>query len=382
MMATYDARPTPEELLERYDLRSKPEASGRGKLRVILGAAPGVGKTYHMLIEGRRLSADGDDVVVGYVETHGRTETEAQLGTLEIVPRKKLDYQGKLLEEMDADAIIARSPDIVLIDELAHTNVPGSRNEKRWMDVEEIREAGIDVISTLNIQHIESLNGTVGTITGVAVRETVPDWVLAEATEVQLVDLSVSALLERLKDGKVYEPQRAEQALRGLFREGNLTALRELALRQTAATVDDKLEDYMRDNEIEAVWGAAERILVLLDPNVPGEHAVRRAWRLAAGHRAELLALAIVEPGDQGARERLNSSIRLAEDLGAVVQIVETGDGVAAIAKLARDVNASTIVIAYRPERGWRRKFEAPFIDRLFEALDGVDLHLVECPHL
>ncbi len=248
------------------------------------------------------------------------------------------------------------------------------------MDVEEIREAGIDVISTLNIQHIESLNGTVGTITGVAVRETVPDWVLAEATEVQLVDLSVPALIERLKDGKVYEPQRAEQALRGFFREGNLTALRELALRQTAATVDDKLEDYMRDNEIDAVWGAAERILVLLDPDIPSEHAVRSAWRLAAGHRTELLALAIVDPGDPAARDRLLPAIRFAEDLGAVVRVVESRDPLAVIAQVARDGNTSTLVIPYRPGRGWRSRLDLSLVDRLFALLDGVDLHLVESP--
>lgn len=373
-----DARPDPEDLLDRYHLRTEPEENGRGKLRVILGAAPGVGKTYQMLNEGRRLKSDGNDVVVGYVETHGRAETEAQLGDLEIVPRKRIDYQGKLLEEMDVGAIISRNPDIVLVDELAHTNVPGSRTEKRWMDVEAIRDAGISVVTTLNIQHIESLNGTVSTITGVAVRETVPDWVLAEATEVQLVDLSVQALIERLREGKVYEPRRAEQALRGFFREGNLTALRELALRHTAATVDDQLEGYMRDNEIEAVWGAAERILVLLDPDIPSERAVRSAWRLAAGHRAELLALAVVAPGDKSATERLGAALRLAEDLGASAQIIESRTAIESIAKFARDVNASTIVVAYRPERGWRKKIESSFVDRLFEALDGVDLHLVE----
>jgi two-component system sensor histidine kinase KdpD len=373
-----DARPDPEDLLDRYDLRSEPEENARGKLRIILGAAPGVGKTWQMLLEGRRLRADGADVVIGYVETHGRQETAAQIGDLEIVPRAAIDYRGKQLEELDLGAVIARRPDIVLIDELAHTNVPGSRNQKRWMDVEEIRDAGIDVITTLNIQHLESLNTTVGHITGVAVRETVPDRIVAEATEVQLVDLSVPALIERLKDGKVYEPERARQALEGFFREGNLTALRELALRHTAATVDDQLEDYMRDNEIDAVWGAAERILVLLDPGIPSDHAVRSAWRLAAGYRAELLALAIVEPGDRAARERLAPAIRLAEDLGATVEIVESRDRLAVIAQITRDQNASTLVIPYRAGRGWRSRLEPSTLDLLFDLLDGVDLHFVE----
>lgn len=380
MKSLDDHRPDPDELLDRYDLRSEPEVSGLGALRVILGAAPGVGKTYQMLAEGRRLRAEGEDVVIGYVETHGRVETEAQLGDLEIVPRKQISYQDKLLEEMDVDAILARRPEVVLVDELAHTNIPGSRKEKRWMDVEEIRAAGIDVITTLNIQHIESLNGTVGTITGVAVRETVPDWVLAEATEVQLVDLSVPALIERLKDGKVYEPARAEQALRGFFREGNLTALRELALRQTAATVDDQLDSYMRGHDIDLVWAAADRILVVLDADLPSEHAVRSAWRLAAGYRAELVAIVVIAPGDNAAKARLGAAMRLAEDLGARIEVIESRDRIAAVAQAARDENASTLVLSYRADRGLRSRFEGSFVDRLFEALDGVDLHLVEAP--
>lgn len=373
-----DDRPDPEELLERYDLWSKPKESGRGKLRVILGAAPGVGKTWQMLNEGRRLKADGEDVVVGYVETHGRKETAAQIGDLEIVPRKRVDYQGKQLEELDLEGVVARHPDIVLIDELAHTNVPGSANAKRWMDVEAIRDAGIDVITTVNIQHVESLNTTVGHITGVTVRETVPDRIVADATEVQLVDLSVPALIERLKEGKGYETERARQAMQGFFREGNLTALRELALRQTAATVDEQLEGYMRGHEIDAVWGAADRIMVLLDADVKSEYSIRSAWRIAAGYRADLIALAIITPGDEAARLRLAPALRLAEDLGATVRLIERKDRIAAIAEIAREENASTLVCTYSTERGWRSKLEGSFVDRLFEALDGVDLHLVE----
>jgi two-component system sensor histidine kinase KdpD len=373
-----DHRPDPDELLDRYDLRSRPEVGGRGALRIILGAAPGVGKTWQILNEGRRLRADGVDVVVGYVETHGRAETAAQLGDLEIVPRRQIDYQGKLLEEMDLDGVIERRPEIALIDELAHTNVPGSRNPKRWMDVEAVRDAGIDVITTVNIQHIESLNGTVETITGIQVRETVPDWVVADATEVQLVDLSVPALIERLKDGKVYEPARAEQALRGFFREGNLTALRELALRQTAASVDDQLDTYMRGHDIDEVWDAADRILVVIDPAIPSEHAVRSAWRLAAGNRAELVAIAVLHPGERADGALLTPALRLAEDLGARVRIIEGRDRVAAVSQAARDENASILVLPYRPARGLRTRLEARFVDQLFDTLEGVEVHLVE----
>lgn len=373
-----DERPDPEALLERYDLWSRTKDSGRGSLRIILGSAPGVGKTWQMLTEGRRLKGDGEDVVVGFVETHGRAETAAQLGDLEIVPRATIDYRGKRLDELDLEAVLARKPGIVLIDELAHTNAPGSANAKRWMDVEAIRDAGIDVITTLNIQHLESLNATVGHITGVAVRETVPDRIVADATEVQLVDLSVPALIERLKDGKVYEPARAQQALQGFFREGNLTALRELALRQTAATVDEHLEGYMRGHDIDAVWGAAERVMVLLDPDTDSEFATRSAWRLAAGYRADLIALAVLAPGDTSTRSRLDAAMRLAEDLGASVRIVEHKDRIFAIANAARDENASTLVFTYNPSKGWRGRLEESFVERLFAALDGVDLHLVE----
>jgi two-component system sensor histidine kinase KdpD len=246
------------------------------------------------------------------------------------------------------------------------------------MDVEAVRDSGIDVITTVNIQHIESLNGTVETITGIQVRETVPDWVVADATEVQLVDLSVPALLERLKDGKVYEPARAEQALRGFFREGNLTALRELALRQTAASVDDQLDTYMRGHDIDEVWDAADRILVVIDPDVPSEHAVRSAWRLAAGNRAELVAIAVLPPGDRASGALLTPALRLAEDLGARVRIIEGRDRVAAMSQAARDENASILVLPYRTPRGLRDRFETRFVDRLFDALEGVEVHLVE----
>src|SRR5215467_12662701 len=258
-------RPTPEELLDRYQLRDRPADSGpvagneagggdthrpqRGRLRIYLGMAAGVGKTYAMLNEGQRRKSRGTDVVVGYVETHGRRLTEQQLGDLEVVPRKKVTYRGITLQEMDVDAILARHPAVVLVDELAHTNVPGSQNEKRYQDVQELLAAGITVISTLNIQHLEGLNDIIESITGVRQRETLPDRVLDEADEVELVDIAPDALRARLRHGNVYPSERAERALQNYFSQSNLTALRELALRRTAEKTETQLEAMMEHRE-------------------------------------------------------------------------------------------------------------------------------------
>src|SRR6266567_2019358 len=269
-----EGRPDPEELLRRYSLRDSdlaaappqvspsgsdqkkavpaPQGGGtyphrRGRLRVYLASAAGAGKTYAMLNEGHRREGRGTDVVIGYVEAHNRPQTEAQIGDLEIAPRKKVTYRGVTLEEMDTDAIIARHPKVALIDELAHTNVPGSKHIKRYQDVLEILDAGIDVVTTLNIQHLESLNDLVASITGIRVRETLPDWVLDQADEVELVDISPAALRQRMRHGNIYPLERIEAALGNFFREGNLTALRELALRRTAEKTETQLEQYMTD---------------------------------------------------------------------------------------------------------------------------------------
>src|SRR5438046_8349327 len=281
-----EGRPNPEELLKRYSLRDSdlevprsttpavgdqatPETGGyphrRGRLRVYLGAVAGSGKTYTMLNEGHRRESRGTDVVIGYVETHGRPETQAQIGDLEIVPRKKVTYRGVTLEEMDTEAVIARHPKVALIDELAHTNVPGSKHTKRYQDVEEILDAGIDVVTTLNIQHLESLNDLVASITGVRVRETLPDWILDQADEVELIDISPHALRQRMKHGNIYPTQRIDAALNNFFREGNLTALRELALRRTAEKTEAQLEQYMTEHHISQPWPASERMLVGFD---------------------------------------------------------------------------------------------------------------------
>src|SRR6202165_694697 len=310
-----DGRPDPDALLKRYNLRDRdldaeassstePDASDyehqphrRGRLRVYLGAVAGAGKTYAMLNEGHRRESRGTDVVVGYVETHGRSQTQEQLGDLEIIPRKKITYRGVVLEEMNTEAIIARHPEVVLVDELAHTNVPGSKHAKRYQDVEELLDAGIDVVTTLNIQHLESLNDMVASITGVRVRETLPDRILDQADEVELIDISPYALRQRMKHGNIYPPDRIDAALNNFFREGNLTALRELALRRTAEKTETQLQEYMTEHHIAQTWSASERVLVGFDARPHTRQVLRDAWRLAHGLHADLIAVSIQPEG-------------------------------------------------------------------------------------
>ncbi|MBI3514221.1 MAG: two-component sensor histidine kinase, partial [Proteobacteria bacterium] len=254
--ADRDHRPSPEALL------AAAQQQGHGRLKIFLGAAPGVGKTYEMLATARAKQHDGIDVVVGVVETHGRPETAALLAGLAAIPRRRVEYRGKILEEMDLDAILARRPQLVLVDELAHTNAPGSRHPKRYLDVQELLVAGIDVYTTLNIQHVESLNDVVAQITRIRVRETLPDSVLDAAHEIEVVDLTPEDLIQRLKEGKVYVRDQAERATRHYFQPGNLTALRELALRRTAERVDDQMLSYMQAHAIRGPWAAGERLLV------------------------------------------------------------------------------------------------------------------------
>ena len=283
--ASEETRPSPDALLKAA------QREARGKFKIFFGAAPGVGKTYEMLVAARRRKAEGVDVVVGVVETHGRAETEAQLAGLEVMPRRKVDYKGRVLEEMDIDAILARRPALVLVDELAHTNAPGSRHPKRYLDVQELLAAGIDVYSTMNVQHVESLNDVVARITRIRVRETVPDSVVDAADEVELVDLTPADLMARLGEGKVYVHEQAQRALKHYFSPGNLTALRELALRRTAERVDDQMLSYMREHAITGPWGAGERVVVCVDPGPDAANAVRAAKRTADGLDAELIAL-------------------------------------------------------------------------------------------
>ena len=280
-------RPSPDALL------AQAAQEIRGRLKVFLGAAPGVGKTYEMLASAQAKQRDGIDIVVGVVETHGRRETEALLAGLEVIPRRTVEHRGHMLHEMDLDAILARCPKLVLVDELAHENAPGSRHPKRYMDVEELLAAGIDVYTTLNIQHVESLNDVVARITRIRVRETVPDSLIDHADEVELVDLTPEDLIQRLKDGKVYVPHQAERAIRNYFVPGNLTALRELALRRTAQRVDEQMVSYMRAHAIQGPWAASERVLVGVSEQANAPSVVRYTRRLADRLHAPWTAISV-----------------------------------------------------------------------------------------
>src|SRR4030081_2656009 len=314
-------RPSSDEMLER--VRREAGAGARGRLRVYVGMAPGVGKTFAMLHEGARRKARGTDVVIGFVEANGRPQTIEAIDGIEVVPRRRIPYQGVTLEEMDTEAVIARNPDIALIDELAHTNAPGSKHVKRWEDVREILDAGITVITTVNIQHVESLADIVETITGVAVRERIPDRIVDEADEVELVDITPHALRQRIRHGNVYPPERAQQALQQFFREGNLNALRELALRKVSTTVEEDLQEYMRDNEIDKVWPAAERVMVAIDEKPSAQHLIRKGWREATRAQTQLLVVFVETPAWTEAtaeqRRAVEDNIRFAEDLAAEV---------------------------------------------------------------
>jgi two-component system sensor histidine kinase KdpD len=300
----------------------------RGTLRVYLGAAAGVGKTFAMLNEGRRRREYGEDVVVGFVETHGRAKTAAQIGDLEVVSRKQFDYRGSSFEEMDVDAVLARRPQVALVDELAHTNVPGSRNEKRWQDVEELLAVGINVISTLNIQHLESLNDVVEEITGVKQRETIPDEIVRRADELQLVDLTPVALRNRLARGDVYPAERIDTALANYFRPGNLSALRELALAWLADRVDEGLEEYRRRHGIEEPWETRERIMVALTGSPDGERLIRRAARIAERTKGELVAVHVIPQDGLAAPAAavLDRQRELVDELGGSYHEVVGGD--------------------------------------------------------
>src|ERR1700686_5409780 len=311
-----DQRPSPEALLEA----ARREENRAGKLRIFVGAAPGVGKTYEMLQQARARKKDGYDIVIGIVETHGRRETESLLEGLEVIARRHLEYKGQWLEEMDLDAIIARRPQIVLVDELAHTNAPGSRHPKRYLDVEELLSRGIHVYTTVNIQHIESLNDVVAQITHVRVRETVPDSIFDRADAVELVDLTPDDLIQRLKEGKVYVPGQAQRALEHFFSPTNLTALRELALRRTAERVDDQLLSEMQARAIQGPWAAGERILVCISEDPRSASLVRYAKRLADRLHGPWVALSVEGRRalqlSEEERDRIADTLRLAEALG------------------------------------------------------------------
>ncbi|MBZ0115754.1 MAG: two-component system sensor histidine kinase KdbD, partial [Sandaracinaceae bacterium] len=278
-----DARPDPEALLER--VQAEHAAATRAKLKIWLGASPGVGKTYTMLENAQRLAVEGTDVLVGIIETHGREETASKIRGLHALPRRRVEHRGRTIEEFDHDAALARHPAVILLDELAHTNAPGSRHPKRWQDAMELLDAGIEVHTTLNIQHIESLNDVIAQITHVRVRETLPDSVLERANEIELVDVPPEVVLTRLQEGKVYLGEQAARAAEGFFKEGNLHALRELALRVTAERVDEEVQAWRRQHGIEATWPARERIMVCVGASPMSPRLVRATRRMAAAAR-------------------------------------------------------------------------------------------------
>jgi two-component system, OmpR family, sensor histidine kinase KdpD len=350
-----DIRPSPDALL------TQAAREGRGRLKIFIGAAPGVGKTWGMLDDAHREVAKGRDVVAALIETHGRTETQAKLHGLTQLPRKPVISKGRALTEMDLDGLLARRPALALIDELAHTNADGVRHEKRWQDVEEVLAAGIDVFTTLNIQHIETLNETVARITGVRVRETVPDRLLEMADEIELIDIPPDELLERLRQGKVYPQDQAARALTSFFAKGNLTALRELALRAAADRVDAQLREHMAANAITGPWPTQERILVCVNESPAAREAIRVAKRSADRARAEWIAINVTQTRAEGLpdadKDRLAGTLRLAERLGAELATLEAERDVAqAILSYAADRNVQRIVIGRpRPRPFWAR---------------------------
>ncbi|ELW9451269.1 sensor histidine kinase KdpD [Burkholderia cenocepacia] len=372
-------RPDPDQLLDK--LQRDEEKQRRGQLKIFFGASAGVGKTYAMLQAARQRVQEGVDVVVGIVETHGRAETAALLDGLDVLPPARIDYRGRPLAEFDLDGALARAPQLILVDELAHSNVQGARHLKRWQDVYELLDAGIDVYTTVNVQHLESLNDVVGAITGIRVWETVPDRVFDAADEVTLVDLPAEELLERMRDGKVYLAQQAERAVRNFFRKGNLIALRELALRRTADRVDAQMREYRADRSIQRIWQARERLLVCVGPGPEAPTLVRAAARLAASLKADWIAVYVETPRLQrlpdARRQRTLDALKLAAELGAETATLAGADAVAALIGYAKVRNVSKLVAGGSPKVGLVRRFARPFGEQLAERAGDVDLMLI-----
>ena len=360
-----DSRPSPDALL------AEAQREGRGRLKVFLGAAPGVGKTYAMLEAARERMREGVDVVTGVVETHGRRETQALLDGLEVLPSLAVEYRDRSFREMDLDVILKRRPQLALVDELAHTNVPGARHVKRWQDVEELLAAGIDVYTTLNIQHLESLNDVVEQISGVKVRETLPDSVLSTANEIELIDLPPDDLIKRLREGKVYVPEQARRAIHNFFSPGNLTALREMALRHAAERVDRQMVDYMHAHAIPGPWPARERIVVCIDESVDSDRVVRVAARSAERRGAAWVAVTVESSSSyaptEEEKDRISKALRLTSQLGGETAILQGEDVVSTVLAYARERNATQIVVGRPRKYSWFRRLGPSVTDRLVE---------------
>src|SRR5215831_12658264 len=383
MRRMHDNRPNPDTLLARVQEEEAHQA--RGKLKIFFGATAGVGKTYAMLEAAHTRRAEGVDVVVCWVDTHGRAETEALLHGLELLPRRPVAYRGTTLQDFDLDAALARHPTLILVDELAHTNPPGTRHPKRWQDVEELLDAGINVYTTVNVQHLESLNDVVAQITSVVVRETVPDSMLEQADEVELIDLPPDDLLQRLREGKVYVSEQARRALNHFFHKGNLIALRELALRRTADRVDAQMQVYRRAHEITETWPTTERILVCVSPSPLSARLVRAARRMAALLRAEWLAVYVETPAylqlPAADRERVTHTLRLAEQLGAETVTLSGHSVSEEILTYARTRNVSKIVVGKPLRPRWREVVFGSVVDDLARNTDDIDVYVISGEH-
>ncbi|MDE2621063.1 MAG: sensor histidine kinase KdpD, partial [Sphingomonadales bacterium] len=366
-------RPDPDALLRT----AKREA--RGRFKVFLGAAPGVGKTYEMLSDAAQRREAGCDVVIGLVETHGRRETEARTAGFAFIPRREVAYQGRVLTELDLDAVLARRPGLVLVDELAHTNAPGCRHDKRWQDVEELRDAGIEVYSTLNIQHVESLNDVVASFTRVRVRETVPDHVLDDA-EIEIVDIPPDELIERLRAGKVYVPDEASRALGHFFSKSNLSALRELALRRAAQVVDAQVLELVRGEALAGTWGSGERIVVAVSEQPEAAELVRVARRLAEALRAPWTAVHVETPRSLRLapydRATLSANLALAARLGARVQTIPAGNVVDGLRSAVAEARATQLVIGKSVRSRWFELRHGSVVDQIVRSLPGVAVHV------
>src|SRR5262245_31139433 len=351
----------------------------RGKMRVYLGAAPGVGKTYAMLNEGWRGLHRGKDVVVGYVETHGRANTEEQIRDLDVIPRKKVSYRGRDFEEMDVDGILARKPQLALIDEIAHTNVPGSRNEKRWQDVNELLAAGIDVVTTLNMQHLESVNDVVERITGIKQQETIPDAVVRAADGVELIDMTPEALRRRMADGNIDPPERIDASLANYFRPGNLAALRELALLWVADKVDETLQEYMEEHAIRGPWETRERVVVAITGAPGGEALIRRAARMAMRAHAELFGVhvrstdGLVRPP----KPLLEGHRALLTEMGGMHHEIVGDDVGKPLIECARAENATQLVLGASRRSRWVELTRGSVINRVIRASGPIDVHVI-----
>jgi two-component system sensor histidine kinase KdpD len=372
-----DTRPDPDELLKHVQA----EEPARGRLKIFLGYAAGVGKTYAMLEAAHQRQKQGVDVIVGYVETHGRVETEAFVSGLEVLPRQQTEYHGVKLPELDVDAVLKRHPALVLVDEFAHTNAPGARHPKRYLDVKEILDAGIDVYTTLNVQHLESMKDVVAQVTGVVVRETVPDRVLDEASEIEVIDLPPDELLTRLQEGKVYVPEQAQRAIQKFFRKGNLSALREMSLRRAAERVDDQMRAYMRTRAIPGPWPAAERLLVCISPSPLAERLIRTTRRLADELNAEWSAIYVNVASKPELnpihRERIDKTLQLAEGLGARTRTLTGRSIPETVLAYARKHNVTKIVIGKPVRPRWRELLSGSVVDQLIYASGTIDVYVI-----